>query len=282
MHRNLEVTKLVSHSVSNGDGKIASTGSLAVKTGKYTGRSPDDRFIVKDNLTNDTVDWGKINHPIAPDKFDGIFERLKQHLEGKDLYVFDGFVGADPETRLPIRVINDHAWQNLFARQLFIRPTEMESASHVPEFNLVCINDFEAVPEDDGTNSNVFIMVDLSRKLVLIGGTKYAGEMKKSMFAVMNFILPQRNILPMHCSSNVGSDGHTALFFGLSGTGKTTLSADPERKLVGDDEHGWSDSGVFNFEGGCYAKCINLSQEAEPQIWNAIKEGTVLENVVLD
>ena len=282
VHRNLEVTKLVSHSVSNGDGKIASTGSLAVKTGKYTGRSPDDRFIVKDNLTNDTVDWGKINHPIAPDKFDGIFERLKQHLEGKDLYVFDGFVGADPETRLPIRVINDHAWQNLFARQLFIRPTEMESASHVPEFNLVCINDFEAVPEDDGTNSNVFIMVDLSRKLVLIGGTKYAGEMKKSMFAVMNFILPQRNILPMHCSSNVGSDGHTALFFGLSGTGKTTLSADPERKLVGDDEHGWSDSGVFNFEGGCYAKCINLSQEAEPQIWNAIKEGTVLENVVLD
>ena len=258
VHRNLEVTKLVSHSVSNGDGKIASTGSLAVKTGKYTGRSPDDRFIVKDNLTNDTVDWGKINHPIAPDKFDGIFERLKQHLEGKDLYVFDGFVGADPETRLPIRVINDHAWQNLFARQLFIRPTEIESASHVPEFNLVCINDFEAVPEDDGTNSNVFIMIDLSRKLVLIGGTKYAGEMKKSMFAVMNFILPQRNILPMHCSSNVGSDGHTALFFGLSGTGKTTLSADPERKLVGDDEHGWSDSGVFNFEGGCYAKCINL------------------------
>ena len=240
VHRNLEASKLVSHSVSNGDGKIASTGSLAVKTGKYTGRSPDDRFIVKDNLTKDTVDWGKINHPIAPDKFDGIFERLKQHLEGKDLYIFDGFVGADPETRLPIRVINDHAWQNLFARQLFIRPTEIESASHVPEFNLVCINDFEAVPEDDGTNSNVFIMIDLSRKLVLIGGTKYAGEMKKSMFAVMNFILPQRNILPMHCSSNVGSDGHTALFFGLSGTGKTTLSADPERNLVGDDEHGWS------------------------------------------
>ena len=160
VHRNLEASKLVSHSVSNGDGKIASTGSLAVKTGKYTGRSPDDRFIVKDNLTKDTVDWGKINHPIAPDKFDGIFERLKQHLEGKDLYIFDGFVGADPETRLPIRVINDHAWQNLFARQLFIRPTEIESASHVPEFNLVCINDFEAVPEDDGTNSNVFIMID--------------------------------------------------------------------------------------------------------------------------
>ena len=282
LYKNLTVEDLVSHSVSNSEGKLVSTGSLAVKTGKYTGRSPDDRFIVKDELTKDTVDWGKINHPIAPDKFDGIFERLKQHLEGKDLYVFDGFVGADPETRLPIRVINDRAWQNLFARQLFIRPTDAEAASHVPKFNLVCINDFEAVPEEDGTNSNVFIMIDLSRKLVLIGGTKYAGEMKKSMFSVMNFILPQRGILPMHCSANVGENGHTALFYGLSGTGKTTLSADPERKLVGDDEHGWSDSGIFNFEGGCYAKCINLSQDAEPQIWSAIKKGTVLENVVID
>ncbi|MDI1495179.1 MAG: phosphoenolpyruvate carboxykinase (ATP) [Cenarchaeum symbiont of Oopsacas minuta] len=282
LYKNLDIKTLISIAISNGEGKLSYAGSLAVKTGKYTGRSPDDRFIVRDEKTKDTVDWGKINHPIAPDKFDGIFERLKQHLDGKNLYVFDGFVGADPANRLPIRVINDRAWQNLFARHMFIRPTELEITSHTPEFNLICINDFESVPEEDGTNSNVFIMIDLTRKLVLIGGTRYAGEIKKSMFSVMNFILPQRGIFPMHCSANVGSDGFSALFFGLSGTGKTTLSADPKRNLVGDDEHGWSDSGIFNFEGGCYAKCINLNREAEPQIWNAIKDGTVLENVVLD
>ena len=207
---------------------------------------------------------------------------MKKFVEGKELYIFDGFVGADPENRLNIRVINDHAWQNLFARQLFIRPSAAELENHEPEFTVMCINDFEAIPEIDGTNSNVFILIDLTKKIVLIGGTSYAGEMKKSMFGVMNYILPSRKVFPMHCSANIGKDGDTALFFGLSGTGKTTLSADPNRMLIGDDEHGWSNKGAFNFEGGCYAKCINLSQEAEPQIWNAIKSGAVLENVVID
>jgi phosphoenolpyruvate carboxykinase (ATP) len=207
---------------------------------------------------------------------------MKNFVDNKELFVFDGFVGADPETRLPIRVINDHVWQNMFSSNLFIRPTNDELKDHDPEFTILCINDFTAVPEIDGTRTDVFILIDLTRKIVLIGGTEYAGEMKKSMFGVMNFLLPDRNIFPMHCSANIGEKGDTALFFGLSGTGKTTLSADPNRKLIGDDEHGWSDNGTFNFEGGCYAKCINLSQEAEPEIWNAIKPGALLENVVLN
>ncbi|MEE9241952.1 MAG: phosphoenolpyruvate carboxykinase (ATP), partial [Nitrosopumilaceae archaeon] len=215
-------------------------------------------------------------------KFDKIFEKMKKYVEGKELYVFDGFVGAEKESRLAIRLINDYAWQNLFARQLFIRPSAAELESHEPEFTLMCINDFEAIPEVDGTNSNIFVLIDLTKKIVLIGGTSYAGEMKKSMFSVMNYILPAKGVFPMHCSANIGKDGDTTLFFGLSGTGKTALSADPNRMLIGDDEHGWSDHGSFNFEGGCYAKCINLSQEAEPQIWNAIKSGAVLENVVID
>jgi len=207
---------------------------------------------------------------------------MKDFVANKELFVFDGFVGADPETRLPIRVINDHVWQNMFSSNLFIRPTNEELEKHEPEFTILCINDFLADPEVDGTRTDVFILIDLTRKIVLIGGTEYAGEMKKSMFGVMNFLLPERNIFPMHCSANIGEKGDTALFFGLSGTGKTTLSADPNRKLIGDDEHGWSDNGTFNFEGGCYAKCINLSQEAEPEIWNAIKPGALLENVVLN
>ena len=207
---------------------------------------------------------------------------MKDFVANKELFVFDGFVGADPETRLPIRVINDHVWQNMFSSNLFIRPSNEELEKHKPEFTILCINDFLADPEVDGTRTDVFILIDLTRKIVLIGGTEYAGEMKKSMFGVMNFLLPDRNIFPMHCSANIGEKGDTALFFGLSGTGKTTLSADPNRKLIGDDEHGWSDNGTFNFEGGCYAKCINLSQEAEPEIWNAIKPGALLENVVLN
>jgi phosphoenolpyruvate carboxykinase (ATP) len=207
---------------------------------------------------------------------------MKDFVDNKELFVFDGFVGADPETRLPIRVINDHVWQSMFSSNLFIRPTDEELEKHEPEFTILCINDFLADPEIDGTRTDVFILIDLTRKIVLIGGTEYAGEMKKSMFGVMNFLLPDRNIFPMHCSANIGDNGDTALFFGLSGTGKTTLSADPNRKLIGDDEHGWSDNGTFNFEGGCYAKCINLSQEAEPEIWNAIKPGALLENVVLN
>jgi len=282
VHRNLSVDEMVNLAVERSEGVVNSTGSLSVNTGKYTGRSPDDRFIVYDDKTNDTIDWGKINHQFPSDKFEKLFEKMKNFVDNKELFIFDGFVGADPKNRLPIRVINDHVWQNLFGRNLFIRPTNEELENHEPEFTILCINDFVAVPEIDGTRTDVFILVDLTRKIVLIGGTQYAGEMKKSMFSVMNFLLPERNIFPMHCSANIGEKGDTVLFFGLSGTGKTTLSADPNRKLIGDDEHGWSDNGTFNFEGGCYAKCINLSQEAEPEIWDAIKPGSVLENVVLD
>lgn len=279
VYRNLTVDELVKSSVSRGEGVVNSTGSLSVNTGKYTGRSPDDRFIVYDGTTHDTIDWGKINHQFPSDKFEQILEKMKNFVKNREIFVFDGFVGA--ANRLPIRVINDKAWQSLFAKQLFIRPSKAELEEHEPEFTVMCINGFEAIPDVDGTNSNVFILIDLTKKIVLIGGTQYAGEMKKSMFSVMNFLLPQRGIFPMHCSANIGKDGDTALFFGLSGTGKTTLSADPNRLLIGDDEHGWSNSGIFNFEGGCYAKCINLNSEAEPEIWNAIKSGAVLENVVL-
>lgn len=282
IHRNPSPEKLVEAAVQRNEGILTATGSLAVKTGKYTGRSPDDRYIVDDDETHDNVDWGKVNHPFPIDRFDKIFEKMKKFVEGKEVFVFDGFVGASRENRLAIRVINDHAWQSLFARQLFVRPSAAELDEHEPEFTVMCINGFEAIHEVDGTASNVFILINLTKKLVLIGGTSYAGEMKKSMFAVMNYLLPKRGIFPMHCSANIGKNGDTALFFGLSGTGKTSLSADPNRMLIGDDEHGWSDSGVFNFEGGCYAKCINLNQESEPQIWNAIKSGAVLENVVID
>lgn len=282
IHRNLPVDRLVDAAVQMNEGVVTSTSSLAVKTGKYTGRSPDDRFIVDDDETHDNVDWGKINHPFPIDRFEKILAKMKKFVDGKDVFVFDGFVGADKENRLAIRVINDHAWQSLFARQLFVRPSSAELEEHVPEFTVMCINDFEAIPEVDGTASNVFILINLTKKLILIGGTSYAGEMKKSLFSVMNYILPKKGIFPMHCSANIGKDGDTTLFFGLSGTGKTSLSADPDRMLIGDDEHGWSDRGVFNFEGGCYAKCINLNEESEPQIWNAIKSGAVLENVVID
>jgi phosphoenolpyruvate carboxykinase (ATP) len=282
IHRNLSVDDLVKIAVDRKEGVINTTGSLSVNTGKYTGRSPDDRFIVYDDKTHNTVDWGKVNHQFQSGKFEKLLEKMKSFVNNKELYVFDGFVGADKDNRLPIRVINDHVWQSLFARNLFIRPTDEELENHNPEFTILCINNFEAVPAEDGTESNVFIIIDLTRKIVLIGGTQYAGEMKKSMFSVMNFLLPEKGIFPMHCSANIGKNNDTALFFGLSGTGKTTLSADPNRKLIGDDEHGWSDNGTFNFEGGCYAKCINLSQEAEPEIWNAIRPGAVLENVVLN
>jgi len=282
IHRNLSEQELVDITVKKNEGIVTSTGSLSVKTGKYTGRSPDDRFIVFDDQTHDSIHWGDINRQFPVGKFDKIFEKMKKFVEGKELFVYDGFVGAEKQNRLPIRIINDHAWQNLFVKQLFIGPSAAELESHEPEFTVMCINDFEAIPEVDGTNSNVFILIDLTRKIVLIGGTSYAGEMKKSVFSIMNFLLPAKGVFPMHCSANIGKNGDTALFFGLSGTGKTTLSADPNRMLIGDDEHGWSDQGTFNFEGGCYAKCINLSQKAEPQIWNAIKSGAVLENVVID
>jgi phosphoenolpyruvate carboxykinase (ATP) len=282
IYRNLSVEKLVEISVEKNEGMVTSTGSLSVKTGKYTGRSPDDRFIVFDDLTHDKVHWGKVNKQLPTETFEKLSQKMKKFVGGKELFVFDGFVGADPENRLPIRIITDHAWQSLFAHQLFIRPSAAELESHEPELTVMCINDFEAIPEIDGTNSNAFILINLTKKLVLIGATNYAGEIKKSVFSVMNFLLPSRDVFPMHCSSNIGKDGDTALFFGLSGTGKTTLSADPERMLIGDDEHGWSEDGIFNFEGGCYAKAIHLNPEHEPDIYNAIRHGALLENVVYD
>jgi phosphoenolpyruvate carboxykinase (ATP) len=281
IHRNLSVPSMVEQIIARKEGILSSTGALSVKTGKFTGRSPDDKYIVDDEVTHNSVNWGKVNHPISEENFDKIFRRMKKHIEGKEFFIFDGFVGADPDHRLPIRVINNRAWHNLFARQLFIRPTGEELEDYKPEFTLISCDDFAAIPEEEGTRTETFIIINFKKKLVLIGSTSYAGEIKKALFSIMNFLLPRKGVFPMHCSANVGKGSDTALFFGLSGTGKTTLSADPDRRLVGDDEHGWSDSGVFNFEGGCYAKCINLKQEKEPQIWNAIRFGSVMENVVM-
>lgn len=281
VYNNLSVPSLVETTIIRKEGLISSTGALSVRTGKFTGRSPDDKYIVDDEVTHDTVDWGKVNHPISEEHFDKIFKRMKKHIEEKEFFVFDGFVGADPESRLPIRVINNRAWHNLFARQLFIRPTSEELENHKPEFTLISCDDFGSIPAQEGTRTETFIITNFTKKLVIIGSTSYAGEIKKALFTIMNFVLPRKSIFPMHCSANVGRQGDSALFFGLSGTGKTTLSADPDRRLVGDDEHGWSDKGIFNFEGGCYAKCINLNREKEPQIWNAIRFGSVMENVVM-
>jgi phosphoenolpyruvate carboxykinase (ATP) len=276
------VPALVETILQSKEGVLSSTGALSVRTGKFTGRSPDDKFIVDDDVAHNSVDWGKVNRPISEENFEKIYARMQKHIEGKELFVFDGYVGADPETRLPVRVINNRAWHNLFAKQIFIRPSPDELENFKPEFTLISADDFAANPAAEGTRTETFIIINFSKKIVLIGSTSYAGEIKKAMFSIMNFLLPRKGIFPMHCSANVGKAGDVALFFGLSGTGKTTLSADPERRLVGDDEHGWSDSGVFNFEGGCYAKCINLKKEHEPQIWNAIKFGSLMENVVIE
>ena len=280
---NLVAAQLVEAAVKRGEGRLSSTGALSTSTGKYTGRSPNDRFIVEDSLTRDSVYWGSVNVPISEERFHSIFLRTLEYLGGLDeLFVFDGYVGADPEHQMSLRVINEYAWQNLFARQLFIRPSVDELQRHQPEFTVIAAPGLKVVPERDGTNSEACVIISFKERVVLICGTAYAGEIKKSIFSVMNYLLPAKDVLSMHCSANVGQDGKTALFFGLSGTGKTTLSADPKRRLVGDDEHGWTTRGIFNLEGGCYAKCINLSQEHEPQIWDAIRFGTVLENVVLD
>jgi phosphoenolpyruvate carboxykinase (ATP) len=281
VHRNLYEGALVEHAIRRGEGRLASNGALVAYTGKHTGRSPKDKFVVKDATTESKVAWGAVNRPLDPDKFDALFEHVMHYLRGRELFVQDLFAGADATYRLPIRVVNEFAWHNLFVRQLFVRPVQDELKHHVPEFTVVAAPGFQADPKRDGTNSDAFIIVNFARGMVLIGGTRYAGEMKKSIFSVMNYLLPQRDVFPMHCSANVGADGVTALFFGLSGTGKTTLSADPTRHLIGDDEHGWGPVGIFNFEGGCYAKCIRLSQQNEPQIWNALRFGCVLENVVI-
>lgn len=282
VHFNLSVAKLVEIAVLRKRSELTSTGAVTAKTGKYTGRSPKDKFIVDEPSVHDKIEWGSVNQPISEEKFDKLYQDVINYLDEKELIVFDGFAGADKRYRLPIRVVNEFAWHNLFVHQLFIRPTEEELKTHEAQFTVISAPTFEANPEIHGTNSETFIIVNFAKKVVLIGGTRYAGEMKKSIFSVMNYLLPQQNVLSMHCSANMGKDGDVALFFGLSGTGKTTLSADPDRKLIGDDEHGWSDDGVFNIEGGCYAKCINLSAEKEPEIFNAIRFGSVLENVVID
>jgi phosphoenolpyruvate carboxykinase (ATP) len=279
----LSVPRLVEKVLSRGEGVLSSTGAVRAETGKYTGRSPKDKFIVEEPSVKDKIDWGSVNQPISPEAFDKLYNKVIQYLKEKDeIFVFKGFAGADKKYRLPIQVVNEYAWHNLFAHQLFIRPTQEELENHHAEFTVISAPNFKANPEVDGTRSETFIIISFERRTVLIGGTEYAGEMKKSIFSVMNYMLPEQDILSMHCSANVGLEGDVALFFGLSGTGKTTLSADPNRRLIGDDEHGWGPNGVFNIEGGCYAKCIGLSREKEPQIYDAIRFGSVLENVILD
>jgi phosphoenolpyruvate carboxykinase (ATP) len=282
VHRNLSTPQLVETAIARGEASLASNGALVALTGARTGRSPHDKFTVADEQTENRIDWGKVNQKFSPDKFQALLNRVISHMAERDLYVMDLYAGADTTYRLPITVVCEYAWHALFVKQLFVRPELKDLAHHVAEFTVIAAPEFEAVPERDGTKSGTFILADFTRKIILIGGTKYAGEMKKSIFGVMNYLLPSRDVFPMHCSANIGANDETALFFGLSGTGKTTLSADPERRLIGDDEHGWSPDGVFNFEGGCYAKCVDLSEEKEPQIYHAIRFGSVLENVVID
>jgi len=284
VHWNLSIPALVEHAVRRGEGMLASDGPIVCATGQHTGRSPNDRFIVREPSSEAHVAWGKVNKPFDAAAFDALHQRMLKYLEGRELFALDAHAGADPDYRLPVRVINEYAWHNLFIRHMLIPVTDPAAqATHEPAFTVIDAPGFTADPAVDGTNSETFIILNFAKKIVLIGGTSYAGEMKKSVFSVMNYLLPLRDTMPMHCSANVGRDGDVALFFGLSGTGKTTLSSDPERGLIGDDEHGWSAAGVFNFEGGCYAKMIRLSAEAEPQIYATTRRfGTVLENVVMD
>ena len=281
---NLTTAPLVEHAVRRGEGLLARDGPLVVRTGKHTGRAAQDRFIVRNSVSEDTVWWGKTNKPMDPDAFDRLYDDFLLALADKDmLYAADLYGGSQVENRVRVRVINELAWHNLFIRTLLVRPEPGELADFAPEFTMIDLPSFRADPERHGCRTETVIAVNLEKKLVLIGGTSYAGEMKKSVFGLLNFILPPNGIMPMHCSANIGPKGDTAIFFGLSGTGKTTLSADPKRTLIGDDEHGWSDTAVFNFEGGCYAKMIRLSPEAEPEIFATTKKfGTVLENVVID
>ena len=281
VRRNVSAPELVECALYRGEGRLADSGALVTRTGKRTGRSPRDRFFVSHGLSKERIDWGQTNQPVEPEVFDALFDRTRAHLEGRELFVVDAYVGADPAHRIKLRVISELAWHALFARQLFRRP-EHKPDGFEPDFTVVSAPRFEAVPERDGTNSDAFVGIDLERKQVLICGTHYAGEIKKSLFTAANYFFPMTGVLSMHCSANVGADGDVALFFGLSGTGKTTLSADPARRLIGDDEHAWSDTGIFNLEGGCYAKCIDLSRAKEPQIWNAIRFGSVVENAVMD
>lgn len=279
VYLNLSPAELVEHSLARKEGQLTSTGALMADTGKFTGRSPKDRYVVMDELTKEAVWWGDINIPVSEEQFQNLLDKMTQYLADKDLFVRNAFAGADPNYRLNLQVVNTWAWHNLFCSNMFLRPTQEELKNFNADFTIICAPGFEADPAIDGVKSPNFAIINLSRRMILIGGTGYAGEMKKGIFSVLNFILPyQKNVLSMHCSANVGKDGDTAIFFGLSGTGKTTLSADPNRQLIGDDEHGWTEKSIFNFEGGCYAKVIDLSQEKEPEIYNAIKFGAIVEN----
>ncbi|MBE0696791.1 MAG: phosphoenolpyruvate carboxykinase (ATP) [Anaerolineaceae bacterium] len=281
---NLTPAELIQQAISRQEGILAASGALVVSTGKYTGRSPEDKFLAStQDIEEMDIWWGKINQPLDPEKFRLLFYKMKAYLQGRDVFVEDLHVGAHPSHRTSVRIISEKAWASLFSQNLLRRLSRREMIHFKPDYTIIHCPDFHTVPEEDGTKSETVIALDFSRRLVLIGGTSYAGEIKKSVFSVMNYLLPQQNILPMHCSANIGKRGDVALFFGLSGTGKTTLSSDPDRRLIGDDEHGWNDEGVFNIEGGCYAKTIHLSHKLEPLIWQAVNRfGTVLENVTCD
>jgi phosphoenolpyruvate carboxykinase (ATP) len=280
---NFSAPALYEESVRRREGWISSAGPLVVHTGHHTGRSPGDKFIVKDEMTAGKIDWGKVNRPFEPEAFDSLFERMLAYFQGRDIFVQNLYGGADPRFRIPVRIITDYAWQSLFIRNLLIRPDPPVIHTAPETFTILDSPRFHATPETDKTNSEVFIILNFAKRIGIIGGTSYAGEIKKSVFTILNYLLPAADVFPMHCSANVGPKGDVALFFGLSGTGKTTLSAVPDRALIGDDEHGWSDKGIFNFEGGCYAKVIKLSPEAEPDIFQTTRTfGTVLENVMIN
>jgi phosphoenolpyruvate carboxykinase (ATP) len=279
-HWNLSPEELTQKTLELGQGELNDTGALCVSTGKFTGRSPKDKFTVKDAITEKSVDWGDVNIPFAPDAFDKLYEKVCAYLSGKEVWVRDAYACADPKFRLNIRVVNETPWANLFCNDLFLRPTQEEIKTQTADWLILQAPSFMADPAVDGTRQSNFTIVNFTRKIILIGGSAYTGEMKKGIFGVLNFVLPHdHKVLSMHCSANEGKDGDVALFFGLSGTGKTTLSADPNRALIGDDEHGWADGSVFNFEGGCYAKCIDLSPEKEPEIFKAVKPNALLENI---
>jgi len=277
---NLSPEELSKIAVDNGQAKVTSQGAIAINTGEFTGRSPLDRFIVKDDLTKDHVWWGDVNQSFDENKFDFLHKKMLKHLEGKKLFVRDAYACAEEKYKMNIRVVNEYSWSNLFAYNMFLRPNDSEIQNFKPEWVILNAPKFLAKPEIDGTRKHNFAILNFTKKIILIGGTGYTGEIKKGIFSALNFILPhQKNVLSMHCSANTGQKGDTAIFFGLSGTGKTTLSADPNRNLIGDDEHGWSDETIFNFEGGCYAKCIDLSEKKEPDIYAAVREGALLENI---
>lgn len=282
IYRNLPVAVLTEKALARGEGTLSNTGALVVKTGKYTGRSANDKFIVDTPAVHDEIAWGKVNRPIDKATYDAIYSKVVAYLQNREIFVFDGFAGADKKYMQRFRIINELASQNLFIHQLLRRPTEEDLVDFKPDYTIIAAPGFKCIPEIDGTRSEAAILVNYEEKMVVICGTQYAGEIKKSVFSVMNYILPKMGVFPMHCSANIGHDGDSAVFFGLSGTGKTTLSADPNRKLIGDDEHGWADDSVFNFEGGCYAKCIDLTEEREPEIFRAIKFGALVENVIMD